>query len=292
MLLLAALPIVASAEDIRAPQPTDPHYDLEVLYHDRDFDTGLKLAKEQLAAHPDDVDLYWHVVRFMFEMGEKIPRDDKSFDKLAWYQEMIDTSNAGLAKKPGDPHLLFGLGLSLGRYGTTRGVLSSLFLVDDVESDWLAAVNSGYTYRSIGTEEIMPCDVDEALGILYRLVPESWIVEKIAGTRGDIAKSVDWAKKADTCMPGRIPVVKELGVAQICYGQRHDDEASVREGMATLGQAAGMTPSGPNDKVDLVHIAMLLGDPSQACGYSRDGQQDLDEKRLAKQGAGSPSTVE
>lgn len=292
MLLLATLPIVASAEDIPAPSPTDPHYDLEVLYHDRDFDTGLKLAKEQLAAHPDDTDLYWHVVRFMFEMGEKIPRTDKSFDKLAWYQEMIDLSNAGLAKKPGDPHLLFARGLSLGRYGTTRGVLSSLFLVDDVESDWLAAVNSGYSYRSLGNEEVMPCDVEDGLGIFYRLVPDSWIVEKLTGTKGDLAKSVDWLKKSDACMPGRIPVVKELGVAEICYGQRHDDEASVHQGMATLARAAGMAPSGPNDKVDLGHIAMLLGDPSQACAYSRDGQQDLDEKRLAKQGTSSPSAVE
>ena len=123
----------AAAFAIELPEPTaaSPHYDLEVLYHDRKFDEALKLAKEQIAANPDDVELYWHVCRSMYEKGETIPKTDKTFDKLAWYTEMLDWANKGLAKKPGEPHLLFAQGLANGRYGTTRGVLSSLFLANN-----------------------------------------------------------------------------------------------------------------------------------------------------------------
>lgn len=283
-MILAALSLIASAADIPFPAPDGPHYDLEVLYHERHFQDGLKLVKEQIVATPDDHELYWHQVRFMFQIAEAVPKTDATFDKLAWYTEMVEIANLGLTKKPGDPHLLFGLGLGHGRYGTTKGVLSSLFLADDVEDAWLTAANSGYLYRSIGDEEMMPCDVQNGLGIFYRLVPDSWVVDKIAGTRGSLTKSVEWLKKADQCGPNRISVLKEYGVAQICYGQKNKDEGSIGAGISTLARAAGLPVKGINDRIDLQHIATLIADPDLACGYSRDGQQDLDEKKLEKQG--------
>lgn len=280
--MLVLLAATAFAGDLVTVDATSPHWDLEQLYGDKKFDEGLKLAKEQVAKDPNDTDLYWHIVRFMFEKGESVPKSDKTFDKLAWYQEAMGVAEEGLKHKPDDPHLLFAYGIATGRYGTTRGVLSSLFLADDVERAWLAAANSGYTYRSLNDGEVLPCDVDEGLGIFYRLVPDSWFVEKLAGTRGSMTKSVQWNQKADACLPNRIPVMKELGVSELCYGQKNHDDASIAAGKAELGRALGVPVKGPNDRVDLSHIAGLLADPSQACGYSRDGQQDLDERKLAK----------
>ncbi len=282
--------VAAAAFALELPEPTaaSPHYDLEVLYGERKFDEGLALAKTQVAATPDDVDLYWHICRFMYEKGETIPKSDKAFDKLAWYTEMLDWATKGLAKKPGDPHLLFAQGLANGRYGTTRGVLSTLFLADDIERDWLTTVNSGYTYRSMGDMEVLPCDVYTGLAVFYRLVPDSWLVEKIAGTRGSIAKSLEFIEKSDQCFGGRIAVVKELGLTQICYGQRMDDDTYVAKGLGTLGRGAGIPVEDETDAIDKRHIGQLLADTSLACGYSRDGQQDLDEKKLAKGGGAAP----
>lgn len=281
---------VAAAFALELPEPTEasPHYDLEVLYHDRKFDEGLELAKKQVAATPDDADLYWHICRFMYEKGETIAKTDKAFDKVAWYTEMLDWATKGLVKRPGDPHLLFAQGLANGRYGTTRGVLSTLFLADDVERDWLIVANSGYTYRSMGDMEVLPCDVYTGLAVFYRLVPDSWLVEKIAGTRGNIGTSLEYIEKSDACFGGRIAVVKELGLTQICYGQRMGDDSYVAKGLSTLGRGAGIPVEDATDAIDKRHITQLLADTSLACGYSRDGQQDLDEKKLAKGSTTAP----
>lgn len=262
-------------------QPSDPWYELEVLYDRGDMQAGLARTKALRAAAPRDPELIWHQIRFMFEVAEVVPKSDRSFDKLAWYQEMYDLANEGLALAPGHGHLLFARGIALGRLGTTRGVLASLGSVKAVEADWLAASRSGYTYAAIGGQEVLPCDADLTLAILYRLVPDWWIVETLAGVRGDLQKSVEYAAKADRCSPDRLLTLKELGVSQLCLGQRMENPAMVALGTNTLARAAAMPATGqPTDAVDLKHVRMIQADPSLACEYSRDGQQDLDREKL------------
>lgn len=262
-------------------QPADPWYELEILYDRGDMQAGLARTRALRAADPKNVELIWHQVRFMFEIGELVPRTDKSFDKIAWYQEMYDLASEGLAIAPGHGHLLFARGIALGRLGTTRGVLASLGSVKAVEADWLAASRSGYTYAAIGGQEVLPCDADLTLAILYRLVPDWWIVQTLAGTRGDLRKSVEFASKADRCSPDRVLTLKELGISQLCLGQKADEPAMVALGTNTLARALATPSTGqPTDLVDLKHVKMILADPSLACEYSRDGQQDLDREKL------------
>jgi len=54
--------------------------------------------------------------------------------------------------------------------------------------------------------------------MVYRLVPDSFIVQMLAGTRGGLDKSRGHLEKANRCAPGRIGTMKELGVTQICKG--------------------------------------------------------------------------
>lgn len=265
------------------PTEADPHYDLEVLYTEDKYDEGLALAEARLAENPDDAELYWHVVRFMFEIAERYSRSDTTLDKEAHYRRMAEIADQGLAIAPDHAHLLFGKGIALGRLGTTRGVLSSLFLADDVEQAWLAVAASDYRYTSLGGEEQLPCDAYLTLGIFYRLVPDSWIVQALAGTRGSLDKSIENAKLADQCSPGRILIHKELGVAQLCQGTKTGDQALISAGMGALSKVTARVPDDPTDVIDIKHAAMLMNDPKLACGYSRDGQQDLDEKKLEQQ---------
>ena len=260
--------------------PDSPDFDLEVLYHEGHLQEGLKKARAELAAHPHDVNLHVQVARFMFEIGEHIKRDDKSIDKKAWYEEMIRVSQDGLKLKPGDPHLEFALGIAYARLGTTRGVLSSLFLAKDVEQAWLAAANSDFRYSSLGVEEMLPCDAYMSLGVFYRLVPDWWIVKVLAGTRGDLDKSLSELIAADQCFPGRISVVKELGVTQECIGVKRREPEMVEKGKATLARGLAMSIVTKSDRLDARDSKMLIEHPENACGYSRDGEQDLDEKKL------------
>ena len=136
-----------------------PHYDLELLYSELKFDEVTRLCRERLVSSPDDLTLHWMLIRALYERGEQFPRTDDSVDKKAIYQEMIDLSEHGLELSPEDPHLLFARGLALGRMGTHRGVLASLFSVKEIEQVWVKAAVSGYQYASIYGNEQMPCDV-------------------------------------------------------------------------------------------------------------------------------------
>ncbi len=260
--------------------PETPNWDLEVMYHQRRYREVLGVVRARQAANPADTDLAWHLARAYYEIGEDFERTDAGMDKLSWYKEMWDAVEAALVTRPGDPHLLFARGIAIGRYGTTRGVLSSLFLAKRVESDWLAAAASGLRYRSIGGEEEIPCDVYQALSIYYRIVPDWFVVQMIAGTRGDKVKAVSYGERAVACSPHRIRNLKELGVSQICLGQSTSDDALVQKGLATLRRGQGEVPSASSEVVDQRHLGLLIANPDLACAYSRDGQQELDRAAL------------
>lgn len=265
--------------DADSPPPL-PHHDLEMLFHEAEFQQGLEATKEQLSVAPDK-DLFWMKCRFMFEVGERWQRTDKSVDKEAWYKEMLAAADAGLALAPGDPHLRFARGVAMGRLGTTRGVLASLFMAKDVEQDWLAVANAkGFYYRSIGNEELLPCDAYHALGIFYRLVPDWWIIQVIAGTRGDLDRSLDFHRNAVTCKPDDIDNWKELGATELCIADKREDQAMLASGLTSLSRALALPARTERERIDHRHSTMLIAQPSLACEYSRDGQQDLDESKL------------
>jgi hypothetical protein len=261
-------------------QPGDSHFDLELVYYEGRFEEGLKLVDQRIAKTPNDPDLYWMKVRFMYEVGERFPAGDKSIDRIDYYERMIAAADKGLALSPGHVHLRFGRGIAMGRLGTTRGVLSSLFMAKDVERDWLAAASGSLVYSSLGGREMLPCDAFHALGIYYRLVPDWWIVQAIAGTRGSLDKSLAYSLKAVQCKADDIDNWKELGATQLCIGEQREDAAMTANGLQSLNKALALAPVLDRGRIDQRHSQMLINDPSLACEYSRDGQQDLDEAKL------------
>ena len=258
------------------------HEDLELLYTQGAFELGLKEAKAQLARNPKDVDLYWHIGRFLYEVGERHEKGTPGVDKESIYEEMLEVSNHGLQLDPDHPHLLFARGIAMGRLGTTRGVIASLFMAEDLESDWLRVAESQWQYSSLGGEEVLPCEAYSALGILYRLVPDWWIIEVVAGMRGSLDKSLNYLQRAKDCSPDRIEIVKEYAVIRICYGQQRDNSAMVNAGIRDLHRMLNMTPHKPTDHTDLKHGQMLIDDPKLACAYSRDGQAESDRAELER----------
>ncbi len=258
----------------------EPNFDLEVMYYEGKARDGLAEVDRRLAAAPTS-QLYWMKARFLYEIGELVERTDESMDKEAHYQKMLDTTEKGLALAPGDLHLRFARGIAMGRLGTTRGILSSLFMADDVEADWLAVANSTtWQYASLGGREVLPCDAWHALGIFYRLVPDWWIVQALAGTRGDLEKSLSYHTKATTCKPAEAANWLERGVTELCLGQRDDDAAMLAAGRASLKKAQSLPAETGRAKIDVRNAGRVLADESLACEYSRDGQQDLDESKL------------
>ncbi len=266
-------------------QPAPPSLvDLEDLYTQGDFDQGLAQARAMLEARPGDVDLYWHVARFMYEIGERVQRDQARYDKEAWYAEMLAVCERGLALSPDHPHLLFGKGIALGRLATTRGIVASIRSASEIERSWTLAARSDYVYRSKGDEEVLPCDPIMALGTFYRMVPDLLVVKVLTGTRGDLDRAISLLAEADACSPGRIEIGKELGVALICAGQKRKQDSLVLTGLARLRAVAASAPTKPTDHIDIRHAAMVADKPELACAYSRDGQAEVDARQLNETG--------
>ncbi|MBN2800285.1 MAG: hypothetical protein JXX28_14185 [Deltaproteobacteria bacterium] len=271
LLVTAAL----GAPSVGQVTPASPHYALEEDYHLGRYREGLASCEALLREHPEDPNLAFMRFRFRFELGESgFSAASDQRERLAYYRDMLAQVEEGLRYNPGDPHLVFCRSLGLGRLATTEGVMASLFSAAEIESDLLYTVNSGLQYRSIAGEEDVPSHPLLALGIFYRLVPDWWIVEVVAGVRGDLDKSLAYLQRADAAAPGQIQVLKELGVTEVCMGQQRDDARRLAHGLETLRTVATMPARIPTDRVDLTHVSLLLQDPSRACDYSRDGYQD------------------
>lgn len=260
--------------------PSSPYWDLEVLYHREKHMEGAKLA-EQRYAETKDPHLTLHIARFWYQHLEGDETTPKK-ERAAIYERMIELLDAGIAADPNDGHLPFARGVVMARLATAKGVLASLSMADDIESAWLASANSGYTYHSIGTQEQLPCDAWLALGIYYRILPDSWLIKMLAGVRGNLNQSLAMHQKSLACSGPRIRTLKEMAATQLCIGTTRDEPAMIEAGKASINRYLRIPPVMQAEVIDIKHGARLLADPELACEYSRDGQQDLDEKQLKK----------
>lgn len=258
--------------------PDSPYWDLEVMYYKAQHVKAAELAEKRFR-ETGDHHYAVYAARALYQHLEGNEQITDKKERLAIYEKALGLVEEGLAKTPGDPHLLFAKGIMMGRVGTTRGVLASLRSADDIENAWLASLESNYRYASIGLEEEVPCDTYLALGIFYRLVPDSWLVKALTGTRGDLQKSLEMQKKGVQCAGDRVRNLKELGVTQMCIGTTNDDESMIDAGRKSINRYLALAPRTQAEIVDMKHGVMLLSDPELACGYSRDGQQELDEDK-------------
>jgi hypothetical protein len=262
------------------PRPGSKYWELEVLYSKHQHAECAALA-EKLYEETGDPHLTLYIARSWFQHLEGNDAYD-SKQRLEIYQKNLEVLEEGIAKAPDDVHLKFAYGVLYGRIGTTRGVLASLRSADDIENAWLAAANSDYRYGSINLQEELPCDAFLALGIFYRLVPDSWLVKAISGTRGDLDKSLDMQQKGLACSGPRIRNYKELAATQMCIGTKRNQPEMIQAGRDSVNAYLAIEPKNQAEIVDIKHGIMLLQDPEAACGYSRDGQQDLDEAKIEK----------
>ena len=173
----------------------------------------------------------------------------------------------------------------MGRYGTTRGVLRSLFLADDLEAVWLKTEALKPTYYSKDGSSHSLGDCYHALGMFYRLVPEwlcyfpfNWLI----GACGDKEKSIEYQRKAVALVPERIEYLRGLGVSLLCHGQTYDRPEEIEEGKKVLKDLQSLPEKQLYDKIDKAHARMILEDPSLACGYQRDAQHEVSQEAYEK----------
>ena len=132
------------------------------------------------------------------------------------------------------------------------------------------------------TQASFPGDAYFALGQFYRLCPDWTIVQMLVGTKGDIDESIRWHRKGVAFTPTRAEMSKELGVSLLCKASRDDDPAALAEGKKWLNKALAMPSQKATDDIDKKQIPIILSRADDACGYSRDGWQEVSKEAYEK----------
>ncbi|HUT53953.1 MAG TPA: hypothetical protein VM658_11235 [bacterium] len=251
----------------------------EQVWQANDYDGSDKVLDEAMKTCPNLAELYWRKARNEYDRIEDIPRDKKpSKDELIKRYRGIEALAAKCTElEPNNGDCFLWKGIGMGRRGTTQGILNSLTEAADLEKAFLKAIELKPQYRSQNGAANSLGDAYNALGQFYRVVPE-WLcvfgLRQLIGTCGDLDKSVEYQRKAVAREPKRIEYQKELGISLICEGQKRDQPQDVEEGKKILNDLQSLPEFKKTDKIDKQHAKDILANPSLACGYSRDAQQE------------------
>ncbi len=252
---------------------------------------GTAILRSVIRDAPKDPRAYWMLAEANYDIGELLPEDDTT-GRTALYEEMIALAERCVRDvDPNNGACWHFLATGKGRLSTTRGLVNSMFEAKSVEKAWQRAWEL-QPADVLPNGDPMTANIAYGLAVFYRLVPDAWIVKVLIGTRGDIDQSVEYARKAVALQPWRLEIQKELAMSLLCRGRRQKSAADHEEGMEILRKIV----DGVFDKndprafniIDKRHAVEILDAPEKACGYSRDGYEEVDmaaaERRLKSQG--------
>ena len=209
----------------------------------------------------------WRKARACYLAGENLPTDAAE-ERRKLFESGIEAARKALELDPQLGEASFFLSANLGRRNTTIGRLKTFFGLEEFEAGCLKTIDNNASDNLFGFKCIG--DAHYALGQFYRLVPDSWLVETLLGTRGSLDKSIAHLREAVAIQPQRGDYRKELGVSLLCKGQEASDEKLMAEGRDWLTKALDTTVYANHPERDYEHIRELLAQPEKACKYSRD----------------------
>ncbi|MFO7560339.1 MAG: hypothetical protein R6X10_16010 [Desulfobacterales bacterium] len=259
----------------------------EQLWMDQEFNESDKPLDLVIKQCPELSDPYWRKARNIYDRQEAVPREQKPEKKelIRQYKELEDLADKCIEVDEKDGNCWLWKGAAIGRAATTKGILTTLWVAEDVEKAWLKGAELKPAYRATDGSASTLADIYYALGMYYRVVPE-WMrhfpLKQIFGTHGDKAKSVEYQRKTVAIEPERIEFHKELGASLICYGTSHNKPEAIEEGKKLLIELQALPVLKDSDKIDKDHAKLLLQDPSLACGYQRDAQQEVSKDAYEK----------
>lgn len=256
----------------------------EQLWLQHKYNESNNALNEALKANPtnnEKAEIYWRIARNLYDLAEEMPREAKA-ERLKNYLKIQEVAKKCMEANPKLGECYLWLGTGIGREGTQKGVLNMLGKIAQVEGLWLKCIELNPTYRAVDGTANTLADAYYALGVFYRLVPDWNAVKVLYKTKGDKKKSVEMLRKAVELEPKRVEYAKELGISLICLGQASKNPQLVEEGQKWLRKVSQMPSQKPTDEIDKQHAKMILDNPSLACGYSRDAQQDVSEESFKK----------
>ncbi|MCP2519514.1 hypothetical protein NLC26_00395 [Candidatus Aminicenantes bacterium AC-708-M15] len=121
---------------------------------------AMSLYEEIIKIDPQNYEAHWKLAKTIYYIGEHLTSKK---EKLALYKKGIEIAKKAVKLGPDKPEGHFFLAVLYGVYGQTRGVLKSLFLVDDIKKE---------VYKTIRIDPTIECGGPyQLLGRLYYELP-------------------------------------------------------------------------------------------------------------------------
>lgn len=253
------------------------------VQHERAYDylEAARSFESLVARAPEEPHTYWRIARDYAWLAELTPRSDSS-QRVRYGNLAMAWADRGLAVDPRCGECCFYKYAGMGRVAIESGILSSL--------GWLEQI--GRTLDQC--MQIPPAFVHEpwnpelgnfyyAAASLYRLLPDSRMLELATGIRGDPHRSLELSRRAVALVDQRVDYNVGLAASLLCVGAKDGREELVSEGRAVLQRVDGLPDLMPTDPLDRRAAQRMLEQPESACGYSRDAWND-GEQSVARRG--------
>ena len=227
-----------------------------------------------IAALPERSDPYWRTARNYWLFGDDLPLEEKP-ERIRYFEQAKEWAARGLEQDPDCASCMLWEFASMGRLATSRGVLSAMGSVGKMAELLERGIALQPTYRDSANNSVLG-NLYLAGSKFYRILPDSIWVKWLTGVRGDKDRALGYSRKAADLSSGRVDYQVELGVVLLCVGATQEDPSRTRDGYRILARAARMTPHDRRDELAAEHAGMLSAHPERACGYTSQGQIEID----------------
>ena len=170
-----------------------------------DVRRAFELYKQALAADPQSYEAAWKAGRAAWQLAELVPKPERR----PLLEEGRDLARRAVELEPDGVDGHYWYGVLVGRVGEERGVLVSLFLVDDVVREMETVIRLDPSHAG----------AHHVLGVLYRVVPGRPL------SIGDKRRAVEHAQLAVQYAPDDLLYRLGLAEAHMAAGNR---DAAIR----------------------------------------------------------------
>ncbi len=108
--------------------------------------------EEAIKLDPKNYEAHWKLAKTIYFIGQRSPEEKR----VSIFEKGVEIAKKAVAIEPNKPEGHFWLGVLYGVYGEARGVMKSLFLVDDIKEEMKITLNlapdieGGGPYRLLG----------------------------------------------------------------------------------------------------------------------------------------------
>lgn len=244
-----------------------------------EYGRKMDILDELLRREPQWLDGYWLLASEAFQLGATYNKESELGQaRRAFERGRVAAEKCHKMDRKNPLCRLF-LGSCIGKIGTIDGVFASLSQAKEVHDLWKSVTRSPYNFY-FRPNMTLQGSARYALGIFYRLVPDSFIIDLLFGVSGDIETSVRYHKESLIVDSGNPCSHLMMAVALICRADGEKDHADHRDGLRRLTNVLTMKSADIPQDVCKAGAKSVLKDPGLACGYTTAKQQELSEDQI------------